>query len=162
MTLCICQQHPITIYMSGFGVCVVLVLSVVRCSCYYFLDRIIFHHDFHHVSCDYSWDFYGHSILVGLHFRLRVTKNFWFCKYATPWMFPPLDILLEYWIEHVTIGLLYVMFTFPIRIFYRVVPGFVTDCPCGVWCRGLTTCLLYVSPLFGNLVQNESRFVSLT
>ena len=26
------------------------------------------------------------------------------------------------------------------------VPGFATDCPCGVWCRGLTTCLLYVGP----------------
>ena len=31
---------------------------------------------------------------------------------------------------------------------YRVVPGFATDCACGVWCRGLTTCLLYVGPLF--------------
>ena len=28
----------------------------------------------------------------------------------------------------------------PTRIFYRGVPGFATDCPCGVWCRGLTTC----------------------
>ena len=32
-------------------------------------------------------------------------------------MFLPLDILLEYWIEHVSFGLLYVMFTFPTRIF---------------------------------------------
>ena len=32
------------------------------------------------------------------------------------------------------------------RIFCRRVPGFATDCPCGVWCRGLTTCLLYVGP----------------
>ena len=61
-----------------------------------------------------------------------------------------LDILLEYWIEHVSFGLLYVMFTFPTRIFYRGVPDFATDCPCGVWCRGLTTCPLYVGPLFGN------------
>ena len=37
-------------------------------------------------------------------------------------MFPPLDILFEYWIEHVTFRLLYVMFTFPTRIFYRGVP----------------------------------------
>ena len=63
-----------------------------------------------------------------------------------------LDILLEYWIEHVTLGLLYVMFTLPTRILYRGVPGIVTDCPCGVWCRGLTTCLLYVGRIFGNLV----------
>ena len=72
-------------------------------------------------------------------------------------MFLPLDILLEYWIEHVSVGLFYVMFTFPSRIFYRGVPGFATDCPCGVWCCGLTTYLttyipLYVGPLFGNLV----------
>ena len=40
--------------------CVVLVLSAIMRSCYYFLDRIIFHHDFNHDSCDYHWDFYGH------------------------------------------------------------------------------------------------------
>ena len=67
-------------------------------------------------------------------------------------MFLPLYILLEYWIEHVTIGLLYVMLTFPTRMFYRGVPGFATDCPCGVWCRGLATFLLYVGPHFGNLL----------
>ena len=54
---------------------------------------------------------------------------------------------IEYWIEHVTFGLLYVMFRFSTRIFYGGVPGFATDCHCGVWCRGLTTCLLYVGPL---------------
>ena len=57
-------------------------------------------------------------------------------------MFPLLDILLEYWIEHVTIGFLYVIFTFPTGIFYRGVPGFATGCPCDVGCRGITTCLL--------------------
>ena len=35
-----------------------------------------------------------------------------------------------------------------IILFYRGVPGFAADCPCGVWCRGLITFLLYVSPLF--------------
>ena len=69
---------------------------------------------------------------------------------APLWMFLPLNILSEYWIEHVTFRLFYVMFGFSIRIFYRRVPDFATDCPCGVWCRGLTTCLLYVGPLFGN------------
>ena len=69
---------------------------------------------------------------------------------------------IAYWIEHVTFGILYVMFTFPTTIFYRGLPGFATDCPFGVWCRGLTTCLLYVGPLFENLIQNYSRFVSLT
>ena len=43
-----------------------------------------------------------------------------------------------------------VRFMFPYRIFYRGVPGFATDCLCGVGCSGLTTCLLYdVGPLFG-------------
>ena len=85
MTLCISQQHPTTVYITVFRVCVVLVFSVIRCSCYYFFDRILFRHAFHHDSFDY-YPFFGH--------------------YATPWMFPPLDNLLEYWIEHVTFGLI--------------------------------------------------------
>ena len=28
--------------------------------------------------------------------------------------------------------------------------GFATGCPCGVWCRGLTTCLPHVGAPFGN------------
>ena len=52
------------------------------------------------------------------------------------WVFPQLDILLEYWIEPVTFGLLYVMFTFPTRIFYRGIPCFAADYHCGVLCRG--------------------------
>ena len=39
-------------------------------------------------------------------------------------MFPPLDIIFR---------LLYVMFTFNTRIFYREVPGFATDCHCSIW-----------------------------
>ena len=70
----------------------------------------------------------------------------WFCKCTPPWMFLPLDIPSEYRPEHVTFGLLCLIFKFPSRIFCRRVPGFATDCPCGVWCRGLTTCLLYVGP----------------
>ena len=70
----------------------------------------------------------------------------WFCKCTPPWMFLPLDIPSEYRPEHVTFGLLCVIFKFPSRIFCRRVPGFATDCPCGVWCRGLTTYLLYVGP----------------
>ena len=106
-------------------------------------------------------DFFYHSLLFELHFKLYVTKWFWCCKCATPWIFPPLDILLEYWIEHVTFGLLYVIFTFHTKIFYRGVPGFANERPCDVWCRGLTTCLLYVGPILGNLVENESSFVNL-
>ena len=46
MTLYIGQQHPITVYRTGFGVCVVLVLNAIRCTCHYFLDRIIFHNEY--------------------------------------------------------------------------------------------------------------------
>ena len=35
----------------------------------------------------------------------------------------------KYWIDHVTFGLLYVMFRFSTRIFYMGIPGFATDCP---------------------------------
>ena len=52
------------------------------------------------------------------------------------------------WILDGTCYLLYVMFAFPTRIYYRGVPGLATDCPYSVWCRGLTTYLLYVGPLF--------------
>ena len=37
-----------------------------------------------------------------------------------------------------------------------------TDCPSGAWCRGSTTCLLYVGPLFGNRLSNQSWAVGLT
>ena len=125
--------HHRIAYWTGFGVCIVLVLNVIRCSYHYFLDRILFHHDFHHDSCDYHWDFYGHLLPFDPHFRLSLHKLFWFCKCTTPWMFPPPDILLGYWIEHVSFGLIYVMFTFRTRIFYKGVPGFATYCPCGIW-----------------------------
>ena len=42
------------------------------------------------------------------------------------------------------------------------VTGYATDCPCAVWCCGLTACLLYVGPCFGNQVLYDSGFESLT
>ena len=47
-------------------------------------------------------------------------------------------------------------------IFCRAVSGFATDCPCDVWCRGLTTYLLHVGPPFGNRLLNTSWAVGLT
>ena len=97
-------------------------------------------------------------------YTISVTCIGFNCPALAPYilMFLYLDILFEYWIEHVTFGPLYVMFGFSTRIFYMGVPGFATDCPCGDWCRGLITCLLYVGPFFGNLVWNDSGFVILT
>ena len=56
----------------------------------------------------------------------------------------------EYWIQHGAIGPLYITSSYSTWIFCRGVSGFATDCPCDVWCRGLTTCLLHVGPPFGN------------
>ena len=49
---------------TGFLVYVVQVLNVIRYSCHHFLDRILFHHDFHHDSCDYHWDFMAINYLL--------------------------------------------------------------------------------------------------
>ena len=71
------------------SVYVVLVLYIIRYSCHYFLDRILFHYDFHHDSCDYHWDFYGHWLSLDLYFGLPSHGWFWFCRYKTPWRFLP-------------------------------------------------------------------------
>ena len=80
---------------------------------------------------------------------------------SPPRMFLPLDILSEYRIQNGTIGPLYVIFSYSTWLFCRGVSGFATDCPCGVWCCGLTTCLLYVCPRFGNRLLNNSWVASL-
>ena len=65
---------------------------------------------------------------------------------------------LCYWNEYATFGLFYFMLRFSILGYSTRdrAPGFATDYPCGVWCRGSITCLLYVGPLWGNLVWNDS------
>ena len=42
------------------------------------------------------------------------------------------------------------------------VNSFTADCPCGVWCRRLTTCVLHVGPPFGNRLLSNSWAVGLT
>ena len=76
-------------------------------------------------------------------------------------MFLSLDLLWEYRIQHGANGPLYVTSSYSTWIFCRGVSGFATDCPCGVWCRGLTTCLLHVGPPFGNRILNNSWAVGL-
>ena len=58
--------HDCIANRTGFLVYVVLVLNVIRYSCHYFLDRILFHHD----CCDYHWDFYGYQLPFDQHLRL--------------------------------------------------------------------------------------------
>ena len=134
VTLCIGRLQPIIVYRACFGVCAVLVLSVILCpfnnslmGCYFFMMVVPI------------TGIFMTTILILIYiYRLSITKQFWFCRCAPPWTFLSLGILFEYLIEHVTSGLLYVIFRFPTRIFNRGFPGFATDCPCGVWCLGLT------------------------
>ena len=85
---------------------------------------------------------------------------------APPWMFLPLDLIFDYWIEHVTFGLVCVRFIFSTRIYYRGVPDLATDCPCGVWCHGFITgsCMLvhvleiYSCSGFVNLTKWRTTF----
>ena len=71
-------------------------------------------------------------------------------------------ILSEYRIQHGAIGPLYVTSSYSTWIYGRGVPCLATDCPCDVWCRGLTTCLLHVGPPVGNRFSNTSWAVGLT
>ena len=78
------------------------------------------------------------------------TRYLVFYNTSPPRMFLSLDLLWEYRIQHGANGPLYVTSNYSTWIFCRGVSGFATDCPCGVWCRGLTTCLLHVGPPFEN------------
>ena len=90
------------------------------------------------------------------------TRYLVFYNTSPPRMFLSLDLLWEYRIQHIANGPLYVTSSYSTWIFCRGVSGFATDCPCGVWCRGLTTCLLHVGPPFGNRILNNSWTVGLT
>ena len=90
------------------------------------------------------------------------TRYLVFYNPLPPRMFLSLDPLSEYQIQHGAIGSLYVTSSYSTWIICRGVSGFATDCPCDVWCRGLTTCLLHVGPLFGNRLLNTGWAVGLT
>ena len=90
------------------------------------------------------------------------TRYLVFYSPSPPRMFLSLDLLSEYRIQHGAIGPLYVSSSYSTWIFCRGVSGFATDYPCGVWCRRLTTCLLYVGPPWENRFLNTSWAVGLT
>ena len=60
-------------------------------------------------------------------FWLSVTKKSRFCKCGPAWIVTSQDIRFECWIEYVTFGLLYSMFRFFTKIFYKGIPGFAAD-----------------------------------
>ena len=90
------------------------------------------------------------------------TRYLVFYNTSPPRMFLSLDLLWEYRIQHGVNGPLYDTSSYSTWIFCRGVLGFATDCPCGVWCRGLNTCLLHVGPPFENRILNNSWAVGLT
>ena len=90
------------------------------------------------------------------------TRCLVFYNTSPPRMFLSLDLLWEYWIQHGANGPLYVTSCYSTWMFCRGVSGFATGCPCDVWCRGLTICLLHVGPPFGNRILNNSWDVGLT
>ena len=109
------------------------------------------------------------SLILGCLWRFGIsvkqhfdTRHLVFYNPSPPRMFLSLDLLSEYRIQHGAIGPLYVTSSYWAWIFCRGVSGFATDCPCGVWCHGLTTCLLHVGSPFGNRVLNNSLAVGLT
>ena len=90
------------------------------------------------------------------------TRYLVFYNTSPPRMFLSLDLLWEYRIQHGANGPLDVTSSYSTWIFCRGVSGLATDCPCRVWCRGLTTCLLHIGPPFGNRILNNSWAVGLT
>ena len=83
------------------------------------------------------------------------TRYLVFYNPSPPRMFLSLALLSECRIQHGAIGPLYVTSSYSTCIFCRGVSGFATDCPCDVWCRGWTTCLLHIGPPFGNRFLNS-------
>ena len=137
---------------TGFSVYVVLVLNAIRYSCHYFLDGILFHHDFHHDSWDYHWDFMAINYLLIYTLGFLYISNSGFANTLLPGCFCPWTLSLNIGLNMFPLDSFMSCLHSLLMIFYRGVPGFVTDFPGGVWCRGLTTCPLYVGPLFANLV----------
>ena len=104
-------------------------------------------------------------VLVTIDIRFQQhfdTMYFAFCDLSPPTMFLSLGLLSECRIQHGTIGPFYVTSRNSTRKFYGEVSRFATDCPCGVWCRGLITGLLYVGPHFGNWLWKNNWAVGLT
>ena len=102
-------------------------------------------------------------VTLGICFKQHFgTRYLVFYNPSPPRMFLSLDLLSEYLIQHGAIRPLYVTSSYWTWIFCRGVSGFATDCPCDIWCRGSTTCLLHVGPPFRNWFLNTSWAAGLT
>ena len=143
------KLHPITFYKGVRGSCV---------ECHFLFSSV-------YKLCLALWYKYNTRMFVifGICFKHHFdTRYLVFYNTSPPMRFLSLDLLWEYRIQHGANGPLYVTSNYSTWIFCRGVSGFATDCPCGVWCRGLTTCLLHVGPHFENRILNNSWAVGLT
>ena len=138
------KLNPLTVYRTVLGsarfLCwmsfsVFFGLPIASCS---MIDSLI-------LWCLWPLVFVSNNILI---------LAIWRSAISHPKMFL-VQGLSEYRIQHGAIGPLHVTSSYSTWIFCRGVSGFVIDCPCGVWCPGLTTCLLYVGPLFGNRLLKQ-------
>ena len=126
------ELHPITVYMAGFWERAVPLLNAT--CCFIWFQPFVSYSMVMRLILGCLWPLVSvlnYILTLGILRSVIFHLPGCFC----PWTFF-LCVTSIYWT----------------RIFYRGVSGFATDCPCGVWCRGLTTCLLYVGPLFGYLL----------
>ena len=144
---------------------VVCDISVVICRHLWVNTVLSFYHDYDRSLCLALWQKSNTRMLEtsGICFKQHFyTRYLVFYNTSPSRMFLSLDLLWEYRIQHGANRPLYVTSSYSTWIFCRGVSGFATDCPCGVWFRGLTTCLLHVGPPFGNRILNNSWAVGLT
>ena len=123
---------------------------VITHPCLFFKDRFCY-------TEDRTWTM---TILFSHWFRLYRPKWFWICNCSPFKMFFSLGLLLEFRIEHATIGLLLSNNT----LSYVIVQGSSGLCnwlSIPIWRPGLTTCPLYVSTPFDKLVLINSWSSSL-
>ena len=81
--------------------------------------------------------FTGHGVNTWKHQQPTTRDDLqWicFCNSSLPWSVRPLDLIYEYWIEHVAIRPLYVKFVSTTRMGNNGVLGFKTDWLCSSWC----------------------------
>ena len=147
------KLHPITFYRIISGECAVPGLTATFCflwftNCVLLFDKSLI------LGCLWPLVFVLNNILI---------LGIW-CSTIPhlPGCFCPWTFFENIGFNTVLMDNLYVTSSYSTWIFCRGVSGFAIDCPCGVWCHGLTTCLLHVGPPFGNRILNNSWAVGLT
>ena len=109
------KLHTITVYRTVLGVC----SSCVECHLFSLVSPIVPCSMINRLIPGCLWPL----VSFKQHFD---TRYFAFCNLSPPRMFLPLNLLSECWIQHGTIGLLYVTSIYSIRIFYRGVSSLLS------------------------------------